>query len=444
MATPSILFLVLSQSRVAKLRGWIDDAIVPGERESVHILSDACAASFTADVRDKVAQKLIGEFSAFSPSVGHRLFIDREVKCSIENLTDWWKANSFGRVESHKLSMKAIERVVNEHLQATGRHWKTHATAQIERFEGPRSSLDGWLQQFARLGCIDVGRKIASQLNVIKTGAFPNTAFKILAADLLGARRAHCYIEDHDIGGSWGEMRALLTHAYPTGSVFPVHWNEAAGSIEFPDEDVDEIVIHEDGLWSGHETVRRLKSIAASPPPAAIILKFGVVSDFGLMVTRQAIRKLGLNGKVTVDASASEVVTFLAQDIRESLRLGLGMDAAEYYQSLHEFVDSLAFRVPGYWLPEEIELCEAMGAQLVRHWLRDKDKQEPSDEKVKKYSLGGGGFASTILFSRSVPKVCLPLLWLDGPVSIGDRDLFWKPLFVDARRVTKDKSLFQG
>jgi hypothetical protein len=57
---------------------------------------------------------------------------------------------------------------------------------------------------------------------------------------------------------------------------------------------------------------------------------------------------------------------------------------------------------------------------------------------VQRFALGGGGFASTILFSRSVPKVCLPLLWLDGTVELGGRRLNWSPLFVDSRRTSED------
>jgi hypothetical protein len=65
-----------------------------------------------------------------------------------------------------------------------------------------------------------------------------------------------------------------------------------------------------------------------------------------------------------------------------------------------------------------------------------------SDADVARFALGGGGFASTTVFARSVPKVCLPMLWLDGEVSIGTRKVTWKPLFVDARRVSGTALLF--
>ncbi|NTG08836.1 hypothetical protein G6L25_16875 [Agrobacterium rhizogenes] len=407
----------------------------------MQILSDVRSASHQTNVRSKVAQELIDELSVYNPDAGHRLLIDRDVRCSIEELTDWWETSNFGLLEMHKLAPKAIDREVTKHLEATGRHWRTHALAQLARFEGPPTVLDAWLQQFGTLGCSQIGRKIAAQLHVIKTGDFPHAAFRMRPTDLIGRRRAHCYIEDDDMGGSWGEMRALLTHACPPASVFPVRWNEANGTIDFPAEEMDEIIIHEDGLWSGHETVRRLQTIAAAPPSASITLKYGVVSDFGLMVTRQAIRSLGLSGKVSVDPSASEVVHFLKSDIDESLRFGLGMKPDEYYQALHAYVEPRAFCVPNLWSQEEIALCEDIGGQLVRHWLTKKDGEQPSEDKVKKYSLGGGRFASTVLFSRSVPKVCLPLLWLDGPVILQSKHVNWRPLFVDARRVSNSSLL---
>lgn len=441
METRGILFLVLPASRVPKVQVFIDQMIVPSERCSVKILSDERAASFSTDVKSAVAQDLIDHLQSYRACSENRLLIDRDVVCSIGELTGWWETNAFGRLEEHKVTPKTMERIVKDHLEATGRHWRVHAAAQVKKFEGPSAALDGWLQQFAILGDPKIGRKIAAQLRVIPTGGLPSTAFRVHQGNVLGSRRANCYIQDDDEGGSWVEMQVLLTHACPPSSVFPVHWDENAGTITFPDKSVDEFVVHEDGLWSGHETVRRLRAIAATPPAGSVIFRFGVVTDFGLMVARQAIRSLGLNGKVSIDASASEVIPFLKDDLHETLHFGLEMPADDYYGALHDFVRSFAFSASGYWSPDEIRICEELGGQLVDRWLTQKDGKPPSKEKIQRYALGGGRFASTVLFSRSVPKVCLPLLWLDGPVTLGGKKVVWKPLFVDARRVSNEKLL---
>lgn len=46
-----------------------------------------------------------------------------------------------------------------------------------------------------------------------------------------------------------------------------------------------------------------------------------------------------------------------------------------------------------------------------------------------------------VAFTRSVPKVCLPLLWLGGDVKLGDKTVAWRPLLVDARRVSGEDLL---
>lgn len=439
MAGKGILFVVLPERRSVEVRAAVDTMIVPNERKSVIVLTDAFQNSVD-NARGKVSERLIDTIENYSAHPENRLLIDRETVCSIDRLSDWWEISEHGKESAQKLAPRGIERSIKAHLKATGLHWRSHATAEISKFDGATSTLDAWLQQFSELGHSQIARKIASQLRVVRTGIFSSSAFRERKADTLGCRRANCYVRDDDEGGSWVEMQNVLTHAFSPSTVFPIYWDESVGDISYPDIFVDEIVIYEDGLWSGHEMVRRLKAIAATPPTASIVFRFGVVTDFGLMVARQAIRYLNLSGKVTIDASASEVVEFL-QQVDEEMRYGLNLDLPSYYKALHSFVRPLAFGTNNEWNQDEIKVCEEIGEQLVHRWLLEKDGKAPTKESVQRYALGGGGFASTIVFSRSVPKVCLPLLWLNGAVSLGGREVNWKPLFIDSRRVSDENLL---
>lgn len=429
-----ILFLVLPQSDVAKVEALVREQIVPDQRDAVQILSDRKVAAFPSDVRSRTTADLIAHISTYPSHPENQLFVGHEARCSHGELSDWW-TDEFEGAAPQKLKPQALHREIKRHLEKSGRHWRVRASGEVEKFDGLRDNLETWLQQFAKLDCTPIGRKIAARLRVIRTADLPHEAFARLPADLVGQRKANCYVQDDDIGGSWLEMQALLSHACPPGTVHPVSWDKASGRMKFPDVSVDEFVIYEDGLWSGSEAVRRLRAIAQDRPSAPVILRFGVVTDFGLRVVRQAIRFLELSSCVTVDTSKAELISFVREGLPEALDLGLGMDPDAYFVALHDYVAPYAFNPDDGWSEEEVRICETLGAQLVRVW-RSRENKTPSTEAEQRFALGGGGFASTVLFSRSVPKVCLPLLWLDGTVELGDYRLNWRPLFVDSRRMS--------
>lgn len=211
-----------------------------------------------------------------------------------------------------------------------------------------------------------------------------------------------------------------------------------SGRFDLPQTHAHEIVIYEDGLWSGSETVKRLRMIKETSRGGPIRLKFLIVTDFGLMVARQAIRHLELQNVVTIDAGDARLECFLKPDLPPKLLHGEGMDPKAYFKALHNYVEFGAFRNPRDW-PEDLDasrnVARELGSQLVRHWYNNDRPGDDVEEGIEKFCLGGGGFASTMTFTRSVPKVCLPLFWLAGPVSLNGVSFEWKPLFLDARRV---------
>lgn len=436
-----VLFLVLSTDSVAKVQATLTRLIVPDAANAVVVLDDASAKVFTTDVKTQVTEGLIGQLTVHPPHDGNRLIIDHQARCDMADLQEWWRTSQFGDRRIGTLAVKTILRELNEHLDAKGISWRKHASTELAKFEGPQVKLDVWLQQFQALGRPDVGRKLAAKLRVIKTGAFVKTVFAPQAASLIGHRQANCFVRDSDDGGSWVEMQSLLTHTFPAGSVFPVLWDKEAGRLDFPAADVDEFVIYEDGLWSGSEAVRRLQAIAATPPAARVTFRFGVVTDFGISVVRQAIRSLGLTASVGVDTAGLEAKRFLSTPLPAHLQTGVGMEQCDYFKELHNHIAPYAFREAGNWSAEEIAFSEDIGRQLVGRWLHLKKGREPTGDEIGVFALGGGGFASMLAFSRSIPKVCLPLLWLDGPVEVGGKRVTWQPLLADARRVSGEGEL---
>lgn len=87
-----------------------------------------------------------------------------------------------------------------------------------------------------------------------------------------------------------------------------------------------------------------------------------------------------------------------------------------------------------------LDTCKNIGGQLVREWYESERPGADVGIAVEKFALGGGGFASTVFFKRSVPMVCLPMFWLDGKVVYNGKEVRWRPLLIDSRRI-RDHSL---
>jgi hypothetical protein len=129
----------------------------------------------------------------------------------------------------------------------------------------------------------------------------------------------------------------------------------------------------------------------------------------------------------------------------------------EIRKTLDAEIEPYAFRNTAGWADDQssaISVCSKIGEQLIRPFLERHAKKkcednentgfspiQISDEKVAEWELGALGFASTIVFASSIPKPVLPLLWLEGTVSVEGKSVKWRPLFWDARRTgSADKS----
>lgn len=438
----AVAFLVVPSAFQAEFEDFARETLARDSQSSARVLTDSTKQSYQTDVNAEVTKDLINSLATYNPDRSDLLLIQRDTKCSTHRLESWWKSQGLPSANVKILAPQAIKRTLTERWVAAGVHWRTYANRQIANFDGRKLSLDHWIQQFSRLGFAGVGRKLAAQLRVVRPAEIQTQPFALRPADLIGQTQAHCYVKDDDEGGSWVDIQSLLNHIHPKGSVRPVVWNTSAETLDFPGEAVDQLVLYEDGLWSGLETARRLEAMAASPPPAQVVLKFGIVSDFGLLVARHAIRSLGLVNRVQIDTSSSELIRFLRSDLSEDLRNGQTYSPTEYFEALHGHTVARAFEPAHDWTDRERHFCREAGSQLVTQWLRRKAGSEPDEVSIARFALGGGGFASTTLFPRSVPKVCLPLLWLDGRVTVGGNSVDWAPLFVDARRISDTRLLF--
>lgn len=441
-----MIFIVTRRERSGDYSDRVTRDVIPSSRNSVVVLEEEAFGigenKATNDVI-QAAKNISDVIDDANSGANSYLLIDEEVRASHEKLKHRWEESqkdpSRIYVQSHTRVFQKFERVLIE----MGFHWRPYAHGQLRRFQGQTTPLDTWCKQFFDLGVGYLGRRLAMQLKVIGFGDH-NRPFAPRIHEAFGLKVLHCFFDDGDSGGSWVSVQDELSHDLPAEAVSAIKLS--GGEFKIPDTDADEIVIYEDGLWSGSETVKRLRSIKESGFLRPIRLKFVVVTDFGLLVARQAIRYFGLQNVVRVDATDSRLERFLAKDIPADLLFGLGMEPIEYFKALHGCVELSAFRFPEDWPDSDgvdgaRDAAKSLGLQLVRQWYERDRPDDSAEEGAEKFSLGGGGFASTMMFTRSVPKVCLPLFWLDGQVSLNGKSVRWKPLFLDARRV--DPSLLR-
>lgn len=433
----SKVIILTPEANAKEFQNFVLDNVVPHARSKIAILSVKNDPDGTRDLREQASRRVLIDIDNSGSDSDSFLFVHRESQIDHETLKRGWRSS--GRKEDRLkiVSTIRITKLAQKAIKDLGIYWRTHAESQIEGYLGKTIPLDAWLEQFNILGVGELGRRLAMQLTLLAPEQV-RSAFSPKPIDGIGQQPLHCFVSDQDPAGSWVGLQDLLGHAHPPDAVKCIPWKPDEDFIELPNGGVDEVIIYEDGLWSGSETVKRLRAIKQVGTDHQIKLRFAVATDFGLHVVRHAIRSLELKPVVEIDVTTAQIQNYLAEDLPEQLKRGDGLSTDEYFLALHKHVVPISFRDTNDWpsgLDEAVQQCQAIGSQLAYNWLKRKSKDDVSQKLVDRFALGGGRFASTTFFGRSVPKVCLPLIWLDGAVKIGEQSVDWKPLLIDSRRV---------
>lgn len=441
MDTPKI-FLALPKSTGESIERYCTDCIAPSWRKQILMINLTPTGVRNID-RSQLTEQTASIFESYNPNQSSSLLVHAEAKIDHLSLQERWIEHAFSPERFHKVSDKTIRKKIKKLSSAEQAFWTEYATAQLSSFEGRITRPEVWMEQFNRLGISHIGKRLLMQIRSIR---FDNDKrpFGAKQHEELGQNVLYSYFSDEDQGGSWASVKEALHHNHRPESVDCVNWNPETGELGFPSQECDELVVCEDGLWSGKETIKRLNAMSALPPGPRVRLKFVVATDFGLLAVRHKIRELGLTGRVQVDAHDAEIISFLSRDLPSEVARGSGVSTTEYFRSLHDYVVPLAFSEESAWpegCEEALQICRSVGSQLVEQWYAELQPKKDPLVAAEKFALGGGGFASTVFFNKSVPKVCLPMLWMDGTVEIEGRSVEWLPLLVNSRRVRNYKLL---
>lgn len=313
----------------------------------------------------------------------------------------------------------------------------THA--QIDR-----ADIDGWLEQFGRLGSYTwIGKSLLS-LFYLKSPSELSEHFSEIKID---EDEALCVNREPR-----GNFKSAEVVGNLLGKRFPnkMPYGSPAEAMEKHGE--QRIVLVEDGLWSGTEAigildsllgnrdVNRLKTEPLQNPEIlnkiGFRLVYGIGTDYGQAIVRRSLNDRGLphisvECAETVHVAKEELIREISNpgsDISAILETGpkanqLRPFALEALRSMS--VDTKDFDVA-------VQFCKDAGFQLFSNYIEHMKihknwKNWPSD-KLDNAACGMHGLGLAHAFGHSIPKASLPLFWGSGPVKINGRSTIWKPL----------------
>lgn len=356
-------------------------------------------------------------------------------------------------------SFLTLIQVVDGELRERNLHWHGRAMNEWSKSSIQHASPDVMVQQFAELGYPQIGKQLLKSLRVV-TEADLKEAFKTSDAEKIGLHVAHAFVHDDEPGSSSLAVKNVLEHLYPPGDVVKIDVNNLT---EVACLNADVVYVYEDGLWSGVELVKRLNAICETEhfknSDVQLHFKYGVTSDAGLVAARLFAKRERIGRLQFGAATSGNHFTFLKSGTDTCLQHLTDRSDIEIRRALDAEIEPYAFRNAAGWAEDRssaISVCSKIGEQLIRPFLERHAKQKSKDnkgkgtgspsnqiseEKIASWVLGSLGFASTVVFASSIPKPVLPLLWLEGSVSVEGRSVKWRPLFWDARRTgSADKS----
>jgi hypothetical protein len=113
-------------------------------------------------------------------------------------------------------------------------------------------------------------------------------------------------------------------------------------------------------------------------------------------------------------------------------------DKGEFLRPSEHMISGIDLRARDYFNKSQrkgiVSLCKAIGGPLMRLHMQQKGWQpEKIAARLGNWELGFGGLGLLLAFAHGVPKPALPLLWIEGGISV---DYFgyrwrgsWIPLF---------------
>ena len=319
----------------------------------------------------------------------------------------------------------------------------TAAAQQWSHSTITRPAVDHWIGQFARLGSYGwLGKALLGQMNLTSHAGLSETLHGMSfdpSAALSVNREPRGNFKSADVLGTMLNKRFAGR---------PVHGSPA---IAIEQHGARNVVLIEDGLWSGTEAMGiidsllgkrddRLKTARLQDPTllskTQFRLAYAIGTDYGVGLVKRHLAESGLEH---IQVECAEVLQVATPELLENLAtpgynidsiLAVGPDAAMLQPHVFQ-----ALRAAGFDAGEVARakrFSTEVGKQLFNNYLLVKQQagwQPWPEQKIQNAANGMHGLGLTYGFAHSIPKACLPLMWGSGKVAFNGKEVDWVPLF---------------
>ncbi len=326
---------------------------------------------------------------------------------------------------------------ISDILIANGVDFLTERAAYLrDRWETQvvtRSHVAKWLSQFREIGSFEwVGKGVLLALDCLSTSEMLG---RLGLEDLEDIERLSFYSpEDDPVGSSTPLAHAVAKRRKdkPMSRLDLGILKDALGST----------LLIEDCAISGKEFEKFVKKTWAPDLPhlederlVNLRLRFAVLGNGAQAYISNQLATHGLVN-VRLDTRFSRVVESLTEDGVRAVSAGTFYDQVHHHCLLpRQHIRESLFKDVGVWGTSERaasarRLLRKLGEQLYRQHFSEKAEpgESRSDRWFEQAGLGAGGLALTLALARSVPKSSLPVIWAEGRIRIGNKNLQWTPL----------------
>ncbi|MFN7962160.1 MAG: hypothetical protein U0002_12905 [Thermoanaerobaculia bacterium] len=375
---------------------------------------------------------------------GHGLTV--WVHPSIEIREDWFPAEAVViRVDNIAKARKQLASLlvsleldlVGSVVRAVGRAW--------EHSRLDREHVTTWIRQFETLGSHGwVAKRLLQGIDFWPTERTLD-ALKISEDGLEGI---DCITTNRYVPGRSGDALAVKVRKRLRGFKSPSVPLEAL-DVALKGGAFRQIAVVEDSLISGDEFERVIRALVGDLATGQtgraerledlqalrerkLLFRFAVVTDIGLSRFASLVARYALGG-FRLDCGSCRLYRLMSEAGQQALDGNAFFDHLNCIVDQDGYINYPAF-APDLWRAESrrqraIHFCRSIGAQLFSRYAEREGKRW-NEARVDQ---AGIGYGLLLAFSHSIPKLTLPILWLEGDCEFEGRRLHWEPLFRNAQ-----------
>ena len=324
--------------------------------------------------------------------------------------------------------------------------WLSHLMHSLEHYhvEISREDVESWRQQFADFGTIWVADALLKLLDFWPSNKISKALFSVPGLSTESTdNEIHSWLSEYDHiafndaeSGDSSAMICRLTKAR-IGALLSSKRSDFTELVN-KSGPASKILFMEDCLLTGTEIIRLFQSLPAEALRLhSIDMKFAVGTESGKRKLETYLRSNGFsNVRIFVPNEG------LIQNLTEAGKVLtdrslFGTDGGLVNPSEHVY-SGIEMRASGVFNDAQrtniVSMCKSISAPLMRlHLQRMNWAEERIEAILPRWELGFSGLGLLLAFAHGIPKPALPLLWIEGNISVEHfryrKRLDWIPLF---------------